>query len=114
MLLLGGGVAAASIMLPHLPHERQLELRIEDRDQLSSVELTVSSPSATDEAEAPFVMGSSWHFPDGRVPASLVTSMRVPDGRYEVDVVLLRAGTRQSIHRTIAFHDAERITVPIR
>src|SRR5690349_13988603 len=57
LVLLAGAAAAAATLLPHMPHERTIELRLPSAATVVGVEVTWTS---TENGEA--VQGSSWRF----------------------------------------------------
>lgn len=109
LILLAGAVAAAVTLVPHLPRERRLELRLDEVSSIVGVELSV-----TDESDGAPLQGNAWHFAAGSAPASLHTAVNLPDGRYLVDITVQRTEGRQSIHRVLAVGDSDQITIPVR
>lgn len=109
LVLLAGAAAAAFTLVPHLPKERQIELRLDEVASIVDVELSFAR-----SADGEPVQGNSWHFGAGRAPASLTTSVNLPDGRYEVDISVQRTQERQSIHRVISVGSSDQITIPVR
>src|SRR5262249_27044100 len=109
LLLVAGAAAAAFILVPHLPEQRHLELRIDDVSSVVAVELSV----ARDRDDEP-IHGNTWHFAPGQAPDSLGLSMNLPEGRYEVDITVERTQGRQSTHRVISVGDSHQITLPVR
>ena len=110
-VVLALGVAAAlTQVLPHLPHEREVELRLDDPSSITSVELAwVRAGDA--------VQGASWRFEPGKAPRSLTTTVRLPDGEYDVDIELARAleaSEPTRVRRTITLADANRISLVLR
>jgi hypothetical protein len=108
LLLVAGAIAAAITLIPHLPKERRLELRLDDVSSIVDVELSVASASNGEP-----VQGNAWHFSAGSAPASLSTAVNLPDGRYEVDITVQRTRGRQSVHHVIAVGDSEQIAIPV-
>jgi hypothetical protein len=109
LLLLAGAVAGAFTLVPHLPKERQIELRLDEASSIVDVELSFASSSDGEP-----VHGTSWHFDAGRAPTSLTTSVNLPDGRYEVDISVQRTQERRSIHRVISVGGSDQISIPVR
>jgi hypothetical protein len=122
LLLIAAGVGAALVVVPGVPHERRVDLRLEDAVTVTGVELAWTPvPSAEDPgARAPVVTGVSepvhgvsWRFPAGKAPATVDARVSLPDGRYALDVVVERGADHESFHRVIALGDADHITVPL-
>lgn len=109
LLLVAGGAAAVVLVVPHLPHEHRVELRLEDAATVTAVDVAWTP---VEDGEA--VQGSSWHFAAGTAPRSLGSTVKLPNGRYALDVHVERGEGREAFHRVITVGDAERITVPLR
>lgn len=109
LILIAGAIGAGIALLPHLPRERKVELRLEDTAAIVEVDLSVSRSSDGEQ-----VHGGAWHFAPGSAPASIRTSMSLPSGRYEVDVTVDRPPDRRTIHRVISLDDGDEITIPVR
>lgn len=110
LLLVAGAGLAGATMMPHVPHERTVELRLDDAAGVTRVDLAWDDARAGDAA----LQGGSWRFPAGAAPSSLRTVVRLPDGKYDLDVTVERGPERRAFHRTITLGDSERITVPLR
>jgi hypothetical protein len=110
MVFLVGALAAAAVILPRLPHEHQIEFRVEDAPSVVGIELAWSR----EDGDAEAVRGGSWRFAPGQAPRSLTTSVNLPSGRYAVDVTIERTGGRDELHRVIELGDADHVTVPLR
>ena len=111
LFLVAGGIGAAALFAPHLPHERQVELRLDDPASVTAVE---SAWRPLPRAEGEPLQGGSWRFAAGQAPPTITTRVSLPNGRYELDVMLERGEERTILHRTIALGDADHITVPLR
>lgn len=109
VLLAGAAVSAISI-LPHLPRERRLELRLEEPSTIIGVQLDWSTATSGDEP----LQGSTWRFAPGSAPRLLPATVRLPDGSYDVDIRVDRVDQTQTVRRSITLGDADRITVPVR
>jgi hypothetical protein len=110
MLFLVGALAAAAVILPRIPRERQIEFRVEDAASVVGIELAWSREEGDGEA----VQGGSWRFSPGQAPRSLTTSIHLPNGRYAIDVIIERTGGRDELHRVVELADADHVTVPLR
>ena len=109
LILVAGAIALAVFLVPRLPKQRQVELRLDDASTIVEVNLSVARSSDGEP-----VQGNTWHFAPGSAPASLRTTMSLPDGRYEIDVTVQRAAGRQSIHRVISLDNSDQIAIPVR
>lgn len=109
LLLLAGGAGAAYVLGPHVPRERTVELRLENAATITGVDVAWA-PSDTSDA----VQGGAWHFAPGKAPPSIDTPVRLPDGRYALDVTVERGPERESFHRVITLGEGDRITVRLR
>ncbi len=110
LLLLAGGGLAALLYVPHMPKARKVELRFADPTTVTGLDVAWAPVAATDEAE----QGAVWHFGVGQAPAALETDVRLPDGRYVLDVLVERGTSREAFHRVITLGDSDRITIPLR
>lgn len=109
LVLLAGGAAAASLLVPHVPRERTVELRLEDAPTVTGVDVAWA-PTGSGDA----VQGGAWHFAVGRAPGAIEAPVRLPDGRYTLDVTVERGPERESFHRQITLGEGDRITVRLR
>ena len=82
--ILGCAMAAAAVILPRIPRDRQIDFRIDDASTITAIDLTWSREGGDGEP----VQGGSWHFEPGRAPRSLTTSVHLPNGRYAVDITV--------------------------
>lgn len=110
LLLLAGAAGAGFVVVPHLPKERTVELRLDDARTVTAVDVAWSPTGGPADA----VQGGAWHFAAGQAPAAIHTPVRLPDGRYTLDVTVERSAEREEIHREITLGDADRITVRLR
>ncbi len=100
-----GGLLAAAIYLPKVPHAHAVDLKLDDPATITSVELSWAPRGG--EAMA----GASWRFEAGKAPGSLPSTVSLPDGRYELEIDVSRGAEREAVHRQITLGEAERITV---
>jgi hypothetical protein len=110
LLLIAGAAVAGYTVLPSLPHEHRVDLRLDDAASVTGVELAWS-PGESRAGEA--VQGGSWHFAPGKAPRTLGTHVRLPDGNYVVDVVVERGTGRDAYQRAVVLGEADHITVPL-
>jgi hypothetical protein len=95
LLLLAGGLGATLVVAPKLPHDREIELRITDPASVVQVDLQWLSPSDAEEV----IQGGSWRFSRGSAPRSIVSKVSLPDGRYDLDVLVRRTDGADASHR---------------
>ncbi len=112
-LLLAGAGAAGLVVMPNVPHEHHVDLRLEDPASVTGVEVTWTAAGAAGSTEAP-ARGGTWRFEAGSAPATVAEGVRLPDGRYALDVVVRRGADEESSHRVITLGDADHITVRLR
>src|SRR5690242_16578539 len=110
LVLVAGVVAAASTLVPHVPHERAVALRLDDAASVTAVDVEWTPADGDGEA----AQGGAWHFPPGKAPIEIVAQVRLPDGRYRLDATVERGDARTTVHRAVTLGDADRITVPLR
>ena len=115
VVLVVAAATLASRFVPHLPHEHQVELQLDDARAITRVEVAwMPRGDMGDARDGELVRTGAWRFAAGTAPPSLHSSVSLPDGRYGVDVTVERGDTRQAFHRLITLGDAESITVPLR
>ena len=83
-------------------------LRVEDATTVTSVEVTWTR----DERDEPLA-GSAWRFEAGRAPRRLESTVRLPNGAYEVEVVVARADSTRTIRRQVSLEGGDEITLPV-
>jgi hypothetical protein len=108
LVLVAGALISVLSIAPHLPRDRQVELRFEEPTSIIGVSVDWTSSS-----EEP-VQGGSWRFAAGTAPRSLATKVRLPNGAYEVDIRIDRVDRVQTVKRSIPLGDADTIAVPVR
>lgn len=109
LLLLVAAGAAAYVLIPHVPRERTIEIRLEDPAAITAVDLAWT-PAGTTEA----VQGGAFRFPAGQAPVALTTKAHLPDGRYDLDLSIDRGAQHEIIHRVIDLGASDHITVRVR
>ncbi len=113
VILVAGAATVGSFLFPHLPHERQLELRLEHPRELIGVELSIADPNSAKGDDLGIVLGSSWRFSQGEAPSALTLHVNLPDGHYKLYFKVEREHDQRRIERTLTLDDADRITIPI-
>jgi hypothetical protein len=117
LLLVAAAAATAAVLVPHLPHEHRVDLRLEDARAVTGVDVAWAPKGDIGDArDGEPVRTGEWRFAAGTAPPSIRTSVSLPDGRYGVDVTVERGDARQAFHRLITQGEAEAesITVPLR
>lgn len=110
LLLVLAVVGAGYVVAPHAPRERSVELRLDEPSTITAVEVAWARASAVDEA----VHGGSWRFAPGHAPATLGTHVKLPSGRYLLDVTIERGTERAAVQRAIDLADSDRVSVRLR
>jgi hypothetical protein len=107
-LFIAAGVAAIGwVLLPHVPHDREIELKIKDPATIVGVEM---GWSASSEA----VHGGTWRYEAGKAPAAIFSHVSLPDGRYEVDVEVHRQGAPDDTwKRSVDLEKVEHLTLRV-
>src|SRR5262249_1570226 len=113
------GLVAALLVTPKVPHEHRVGLRLPDASTVTGVDMawapiaaelravsTVPSPEA--------VQGGSWHFAPGSAPSTVDTRVRLPTGRYALDVTIERGAAREAFRKVITLGDSDHVVVPLR
>jgi hypothetical protein len=122
LILVAGVIAAAAIVIPRVPREREVELRFEDAATIVGVHLdwlastgraaSAAARSAPPESEA--LQGTTWRFSAGAAPSFVTTTVRLPDGSYDLEILVERVGRTDAVRRSLTLGDADRIAVPVR
>lgn len=109
LLLLVGGAGAAYFLVPKVPQVRTVQIDLDDPASVTAVDVAWA-PVGGGEA----VQGGAWRFTSGKAPTAITSPVRLPDGRYELDVTVERGAAREGIHRVITLGDGDRITIRLR
>jgi hypothetical protein len=116
LLLLAGGLGAAAVSMPRIPHEHEVELLLQDAATVVGVDYAWVQgdewAGKSDRGEP--VQGGHWQFTAGSAPKVVASKVRLPDGTYHLEVTVDRVGGSRSEQRVITLQDAERISVPLR
>jgi hypothetical protein len=113
LLLIAGAAVAAFMLVPSVPHEHHVTLRLQAPETVTGIDLAWAPEG---EALAPHdaTQGGAWRFAPGTAPATVDTRVTLPDGRYELDVDVERGVAHEALRRVIRFGDGDNITVPLR
>jgi hypothetical protein len=107
--LLLAGAGAASLLLPNLPREHHVTLRVADPASVTGVQLAWSTLGGVETVQA-----TSLRYTAGRAPTLVETRVSLPHGRYELEILVEREAVHEEFRRTIDLGDADAITVPLR
>lgn len=117
LMLVGGAVAATVVFIPHLPRERHVDFRLDDSTTIVAIDVDWSASdrsTSTSSSLSEPLQGGSWRFRAGTAPSMIPATVRLPDGAYDIEILIERTDRTESVHRLITLGDADRITVPIR
>lgn len=108
LLFVGVGIVAASQILPKWPREHSVVVRLDDPATVVTVEL-----AWTREVGADPLAGSSWRFAAGRAPRRLESTVRLPNGDYDVEIAIVRTESSQTTHRSVVLHGDDEVVLPV-
>jgi hypothetical protein len=101
-------LATKSMVLPLVPSDRDIELRLENPKDVTGLDIRWSAAGGSEEAT------TTMHFAPGAAPASVLAKVRLPDGSYEVTIAVERASGVDSTRRRVTLDSSGRITIPLR
>lgn len=107
-----GLLAASSIVSPHLPHDHTVRIQLGAPEQIVGVHvqwIPAQSSSRPDPDDA--AHGSRWNFARGAAPKSLTTTIRLPNGAYDVAIEIERADRVQTVQRKIILGGDELVSL---
>ena len=107
-MLVAAALLVASLVGPRLPSERDVELTLIDRAEITSVEIAWSARQG--EAHR----GGRWEFQRGSAPATLPAKVSLPDGVYDVDISVARGDDRRADRREVVLDGSGKIVLSIR
>jgi hypothetical protein len=102
------GAGAGLLLLPELPREHRVTLRLSEPASVTGLELAWSALGSPEAVRA-----SSFTYAPGHAPRTVETRVSLPRGRYEVDILVERAALHEEFHRTVELGDADSITLPL-
>jgi len=114
---LAAALSVLFIMRPHVPREREVELRLQEPLTVTGVDVAWCRSSGDDRSSDPTdepLGGASFRFAPGTAPQNIKHHVRLPDGSYQVDLVVQRGEHADSIRRTVVLDEADRIMLPLR
>lgn len=97
------------LVLPHVPQEREVEVRLSSPGDVVGVDVRWSTADSTDD-----LVTTSLRFHAGAAPSSVRTKVSLPEGAYDVAINVERLSGVDSTRRRIALDDAGRVTIPLR
>lgn len=114
LALVGGGALAAYLLGPHVPRDRTVQLRFESAATVTGVEVAWTPSREAGAREPDALQGAAWRFGAGTAPARLDMPVRLPDGRYRLDVTVVRGAEQEQFQRPITLGDSDHMTVSLR
>lgn len=102
-------LATKTIVLPHVPSDHEIEVRLENTKDVTGLEMRWSTVAASEE-----VATTSMRFPAGQAPPSVRATAYLPDGTYEVVIAVERGSNVDSTRRRIALDGSARVMIPVR
>lgn len=113
LVALAGVLAVAlvgkSLVMPHIPVDRDVELRIESPEDVVGLDIRWSALASDEDITA-----TSLRFPPRQAPSAVPADVRLPDGTYDVTITVERVSGVESTRRRITLDAAGRITIPLR
>ncbi|HVY49559.1 MAG TPA: hypothetical protein VHB21_26885, partial [Minicystis sp.] len=106
VVLVAGVVASGALVLPKLPKSRDVELRVADPETVTAVEVAWAEDGSP-------IQGASWRFEPGHAPRTLSSTLKVPDGRYDVDISVRRSTEEQTSRRSVELRDTDHVTLRV-
>lgn len=101
-------LATKSLVIPRVPVDREVELRLPSPATVLAVDVRWSAVGSNED-----IATTSLHFPAGSAPASVRTTAYLPDGDYDVAIEVERTSGVDSTRRRILLHDSDRVTIPL-
>ena len=90
LLLVAAALGAYAMLDRELPHDRDVVIELGDAPDLTGLEVSwLRARKDSDEA----YLTTRWHFARGAAPSRLNARVRLPDGSWNVEVAIERAGT---------------------
>ncbi len=107
--VLGVVLVTKTLVLPKIPEDHEVELKLPSPADVLALDVTWSAPENGDE-----ILTTSLHFEPGTAPASVRTTVHLPDGPYEVAIAVARTAGVDSSRRRITLDSSARVTIPLR
>jgi len=98
-----------SLVLPNLPSEQAVEMRLESPQDVIGLDIRWSAPGSDED-----ITTTSLRFSPGQAPSLVPAAVRLPDGAYDVAITVERVSRVDSTRRRITLGDASRVTIPLR
>ncbi len=107
--VLGVVLATKTLVLPKIPEDHDVELKLPSPGEVVGVDVSWSTPESGDD-----ILTTSLHFEPGTAPASVRTTVHLPDGPYDVAIAVARTAGVDSTRRRITLDSSARVTIPLR
>ncbi len=102
-------LAGKSLVLPHVPAARDVELQLGAPEEIVGLDVRWSAPGSDED-----ITTTSLRFSPGHAPETIRADVRLPEGAYDVAITVERVSRVDSTRRRISFGDASRVTIPLR
>ncbi len=113
LLIVAGAVLSLAPLAKLMPHEHQIDFRIEDETS-DVTRFDVDWTHLDGDVRGDVVSGSSRTFAAGRAPEIVSMSVQLPNGSYALDIRVEHADHVDVIQRRVTLGDANRIAIPLR
>lgn len=107
IVLAVGAALLLVTVVPAVPRDRGVELRLTDSEAVTSVELIWLS----DQGHA--LQGTSLHYAKGAAPSRWTVQTELPDGDYTVEATVHRGTARASTRQLVRVEGDDPITVTL-
>jgi hypothetical protein len=107
--VLAVALVGKSLLLPRIPSDHDVEVLFESPQDVTGLDLRWSEAGADED-----IVATSLHFSAGSAPSSVLTQVHLPDGPYDVAIIVERAGRVDSTRRHITLDNTTRVTIPLR
>ncbi len=106
--VLGVVLVTKSLVLPKIPEDHEVELKVPSHAEVTGLDLTWIAPETGED-----ILTTSLHFASGTAPGSVRTTVHLPDGPYEVAIAVERTSGVDSTRRRITLDSSARVTIPL-
>ena len=106
--VLGVVLVTKSLVLPKIPEDHEVELKVPSPAEVTGLDLTWIAPETGED-----ILTTSLHFASGTAPGSVRTTVHLPDGPYEVAIAVERTSGVDSTRRRITLDSSARVTIPL-
>jgi hypothetical protein len=102
-------LAARSLVIPLVPVDHDVEMRLESPQDVVGLDIRWSAPGSGEDLTT-----TSLRFPPQQAPSSVQASVHLPEGAYDVTITVERVSRVDSTRRHVTLGDASRVTIPLR